>query len=76
MKEAYIPKTTFCTHDGHYEFLFMPFRLYNAPPSTFQSLVNKLLCPYLCSFVLVVFNDILIHSKTWEAHLQHVDKVL
>ena len=39
MKEADIPKTTFRTHEGHYEFLVMPFGLRNAP-STFQSLMN------------------------------------
>ena len=34
MKEADIPNTTFRTHEGHYEFLVMPFGLCNAP-STF-----------------------------------------
>jgi hypothetical protein len=75
MNEADILKTTFRTHEGHYEFVVIPFGLCN-DPSTFQSLMNKLLNPYIWKFVLVFFNDILIYSRTWDSHLQHVYKVL
>jgi hypothetical protein len=44
MKEVNFPKTTFINHQGHYEFLFMPFGHCNSL-STFQSLMNKLLKP-------------------------------
>ena len=41
IKEEDICKTTFQTHEGHYEFLVMSFGLTNAP-STFQSLMNSI----------------------------------
>ena len=75
MRPEDIEKTTFRMHDGHYEFLVMPFDLTYAP-STFQAMMNDLFCPMLHRYVLVFFDDILIYSRSWEEYLQHLQSVL
>ena len=39
VRDEDVRKTTFRTHEGHYEFQVMPFCLTNAP-TTFQALMN------------------------------------
>src|SRR6266542_3399266 len=67
-------KTAFTCYLGLYEFNVMLFGLKNAP-LTFQRLINKVLREYIDEFVIVYIDDLLIYSKTFEEHLEHIRKV-
>ncbi len=75
MAEEDIPKTAFRTDQGHFEYVVLPFGLTNAP-ATFQRLMNYVLRDYIGTFVAVYMDDILIHSKSPEEHLDHLQQVL
>jgi len=75
MVEHDVPKMAFRTHQGHYEYVVMPFGLCN-PPSTFQATMKNLFRLFIRKFVMVFFDDILIYSRNFQAHLEHLDCVL
>jgi hypothetical protein len=70
-----IPKTTFITKYGLYEFTVMSFGLTNAL-AFFMNLMNSVFMDYLDKFVVVFIDDILIYSQSEEEHADHLRMVL
>jgi hypothetical protein len=75
MKKGEEWKTAFRTRWGLWEYQVMPFGLTNAPAS-FQGLINDTLKDFLDDFAVAYLDDILIFSKTYKEHVEHVKKVL
>jgi hypothetical protein len=75
IRESDIPKTTFHTRYGLYEYTIMSFGLTNAP-TYFMYLMNKVFMEYLDKFVVVFIDDILVFSMTEEEHEVHLRLVL
>ena len=75
IKDSDVPKTTFRTRYGHYEFLVMPFGLTNAP-AAFMDMMNRVFAKYLDKFIIVFIDDILVYSKTREEHEEHLRTTL
>ena len=56
---------------GSFEFLVFPFGLCNTP-TTFCTLMNDVLRPYLDSFVVVYLDNIVVFSDNMEDHKKHL----
>ncbi|MCO5763134.1 MAG: reverse transcriptase domain-containing protein [Chromatiaceae bacterium] len=67
-----VPKTAFTAGRGHWEFLKMPFGLQNAP-ATCQRAMDQ--CLRGLRFAVVYLDDILIFSRSYEDHLEHIRAV-
>ncbi|KAL0534776.1 hypothetical protein IC582_029069 [Cucumis melo] len=75
IKDGDVPKTTFRSRYGHYEFIVMSFGLTNAP-TMFMDLMNRVFREFLDTFVIVFIDDILIYSKMEAEHEEHLRIVL
>lgn len=68
-------KLAFRCHRGLFQFKRMPFGFWNGP-AVFQRVMQEVLAPFLWIFALVYIDDIIIFSKSFDEHLQHIKCVL
>lgn len=67
-------KTAFTTHNGHFEFVRMPFGLKNAP-ATFQRMMNNVLREHINRICVVYMDDILVFSTSLQEHINNLEKI-
>lgn len=69
-------KTGFVTQEGHWQWTCMPFGL-KTSPAIFQRILSNILRKHkLTEFAVNYIDDILIFSKTFDEHVQHLTKLL
>lgn len=66
IEECDVPKSAFQTRYGHYEFLVIPL----------MDLLNQVFKEYLDKFMILLIDDILMYSKSWDEHKEHFCIVL
>lgn len=67
-------KSAFTTYCGLFEFVRMPFGLCNVP-AMFQRLMQKVLAELEWRTCFVYLDDILVASRSFDEHLQHLHEV-
>ncbi|KAI2667015.1 Retrovirus-related Pol polyprotein from transposon 17.6 [Labeo rohita] len=67
-------KTAFSTPSGHWQYRTLPFGLHGAP-ATFQRMMDVILRPHQ-SYAAAYLDDVIIHSETWQDHLERLRRVL
>lgn len=69
-------KTAFVTQTGHFQWTCLPFGLKTAP-AIFQRILSNIIRKYkLSEFTVNFIDDILIFSKNFEEHIQHLSRLL
>ena len=66
-----IEKTAFTADNQTYMYRVMPFGLKNAP-SLFMRYMNTIFEDHLNKFVSIYLDDVIIYSKTFEEHMEHL----
>lgn len=67
-------KTSFITNYGKFQFKVLPFGLKNAP-AIFQRILSGIIRRNnLDEFCINYIDDILIFSKNWDEHIQHIER--
>ncbi|RDY03618.1 hypothetical protein CR513_12773, partial [Mucuna pruriens] len=75
VRDEDILKTNFQTWYGHYEYVVMPSIVMNVP-TIFMDCMNRVFCPFLNKFVVVIIDNILVYFRTCEEYEEHLRVVL